>query len=437
VLLEIKPRILIISMNRINESDSFNNGLLFRNLFEQWPKDSLAQIFSGGDNGDQGFFGHYYGLQQCDRLLGKLFFKIKPDLEAASSGINNSVKEKSFRNSIRRLVKNAFIASGLYELIFRIRLSDKMIDWIRDFKPDIIFAQGYNLTFILLPIRIKKVFINCRVAFLATDDWPTYLYSGMLGENKTLSYIPRRQVKRATKRLMTLVDIPFGFGVPMTKEYERRYSKKFFTISHLDDPSRFITAPIIRNCPSEVFSIVTIGNFNQYRWPLLLDLNESCKSLLKRGINSSVTVISSIMDPEAKYRLAECEFVNIIEDPGNDLIPSYLKGSDVLFLPEGFNQNFVSAIRLSVSSKAHLFMFSQKPIIVYAHSDTGVSSYARDFKWAIVVTERSIIKLTQTLLEIRNNPKLSSSLSSSAYQNALEMHNKSKIQKQFEENLSN
>ena len=422
-------------MNRINESDSFNNGLLLRNLFEHWPKDNIAQIFSGGDNGDQGFFGHYYGLQQCDRLFGKLFFKIKPNLEASSSGIYNSTKKKSIRNTIKGLVKSIFIVSGLYELIFRIRLSDKMISWVKEFKPDIIFAQGYNLTFILLPIRIKKAFSNCRVAFLATDDWPTYLYSGMSGENKTLSHLSRKQVKRATKRLMTLVDIPFAFGVPMSYEYERRYNKKFFTISHLDEPSRFLTAPMIRNCTSEIFSILTMGNFNQYRWPLLLDLNESCNRLSSLGIQPKVTVISSAMDPEAKIKLSECEYLTIIEDPGNDMIPSYLKGSDALFLPEGFDQNFVSAIRLSVSSKAHLFMFSQKPIIVYAHRDTGVSSYARDFGWAKVITEKSIAKLTQTLLEIRNNPKLSSSLSLSAYHNALEMQNKSKIQKQFEDIL--
>ena len=422
-------------MNRINASDSFNNGLLLRSLFEKWPKDNLAQIFSGGNNGDPGFFGHYYGLQQKDRLLGNLFFKIKPDLAATASGINNSINKKTFRTSLQQLVKRTFIASGLYELIFKVRLSDRMIEWIEEFKPDVILAQGYNLTFTLLPIRIKQIFINCRVAFLTTDDWPSYLYSGMLGENKIFSYIPRKQVERATKKLMSIVDIPFAFGVPMANEYERRYKRRFITISHLDEPIRFKNATAIRHCTSDVFSIVTMGNFNQYRWPLLLDLNESCKKLFMLGIHSRITVISSAIDSEALDKLAECKFISIIGDPGNNLIPGYLKGADVLFLPEGFDHDFVTAIRLSVSTKSHLFMFSQKPIIVYAHKDTGVASYAIGYKWAKVVTERSINELTQSLLEIRNNPKLSSSLSLTAYQNALEMHHKRKIQKLFEETL--
>lgn len=422
-------------MNRINESDSFNNGLLLRNLFEKWPKDNLAQIFSGGDNGDQGFFGHYYELQQNDRLFGKLFFKFKNNFVTNIPNRKDLLIEKSNQSRLKNIVSKVLISSGLYELIFGLRLSKKMIAWITDFNPEIILAQGYNLTFILLPVRIKEKFGNCRIAFLATDDWPSYLYSGMFGENKIFSYFPRRQVERATKKLMSLIDIPFAFGVPMTNEYEKRYNRKFITISHLDEPGRFMMAPAIRNCTSECFLIVTMGTFNQYRWPLLLDLNESCKELFKRGIYPRITVISSAIDTAAFNKLAECEFINIVDDPGNGLIPGYLKGADVLFLPEGFNQNFVSAIRFSVSSKAHLFMFSQKPIIVYAHKDTGVASYAIGYKWAKVVTERSTNELEQSLFDIRTNPKLSTSLSLLAYQNALEMHHKCKIQEQFEENL--
>ena len=94
-----QPRVLVISIGRINASDTTNNGLLLRNLFgTSLPKENIAQLYSSGNNGDTGFFGHYYQLQNCDRVLGSLFYKLKentisPPLTATNNTFNTSVKK--------------------------------------------------------------------------------------------------------------------------------------------------------------------------------------------------------------------------------------------------------------------------------------------------------------------------------------------------------
>jgi glycosyltransferase involved in cell wall biosynthesis len=118
-----------------------------------------------------------------------------------------------------------------------------------------------------------------------------------------------------------------------------------------------------------------------------------------------LVVLSSAIEPEGVKSLSVAQFIDVMPDPGNDLLPSYLKGADILLLAEGFDEGFVSAIKLSISSKAHLFMFSHRPIIVYAHADTGIARYAQALGWAKIVTKRSKQELVNAILQLAKNKK--------------------------------
>ena len=364
---------LVVALGRINANDSYNNGLLLRNLFGYWPRENIAQIYSSGDNGDRGYFGSYYKIGAADRIFGSFFYNLKIKTETASSRDvipdQKQTVDIEFKRQIKHIAKRLFIDTGLYELIFRPKISHQMSSWIEAFKPDIILAQGYNLTFTWLPLLLKK-HSGFKLSFLTTDDWPTYLYSGRLGELTLFRWLVRPIVKNLVNRFFAEVDVPFAFGQPMADEFAIRYGKKFLTLNHVDCPLRFENAEPCRVYPPDVVTIVAIGNYNRYRWPLLLDVNDACESLHIRGINVRLIVLSSFIEPEALKALSLASYIAVLPDPGHELLPSYLKGADILFLAEGFDEGFVSAIKLSISSKAHLFMFTKRPIIVYSHPET-------------------------------------------------------------------
>jgi hypothetical protein len=416
------PRVLVTALGRINAVDSSNNGLLLRNLFGNWPRENLAQIYSSGDSGDEGFFGHYYKLGLQDRRLGKLFYRLKKetlgeDAQTAQAQINAKAQAASSASWIKRLLVN----TGLYEVIFAPRLSAEMRAWVDEFRPDIIFAQGYNLTFAWLPVMLKEA-THAKMAFFCTDDWPTYLYAGLMGEPHYLRWLMGPIVRKSVARLLDATDVPLAFGQPMGEEYATRYSKPFKVLSHADDPRRFESAQPVRVHPAGTFTIMAVGNFNRFRWPLLLDANESCRLLNAQGIPARVALLSSAIAPEGASQLAKASFIDIFEDPGNDSLPCYLKGADVLLLAEGFDEGFVSAIRLSISSKAHLFMFSQRPIIVYAHPDTGIARYASARRWARVVPRRDSKMLTETIRDMLTHHDEVSSLIGRANETARTFH---------------
>lgn len=433
------PRVLVVALGRINARDSYNNGLLLRNLFgERWPRHRLAQIFSSGDTGDHGFFGHYYCIGARDRVLGGLFYRLKPTarVENGSVARSDSIGHRTtIRGVVKRALKSLVIDSGVYELIFRPKLSQEMLAWVKDFQPDVILAQGYNLTFSWLPIMLKEQ-TGAKLAVLTTDDWPKYLYSGLLGETTLFKWLVRPFVIRAARDLFAQSDIPCAFGHPMAREYMRRYGKNFVTFDHTDDPQRFHNALPISGNSKSTFKIVAIGTFNEYRLPLLFDVDAACEELNRKGLDIRIAVFSSAYKWPSQEEGRTLRHTDFYPDPGHDDLPGYLKGADVLFLAEGFDEGFVSAIELSVSSKSHLFMFSKKPILVYGAEKTGVVQYAKSLGWASVVERRSVEALVVALEEIILYEEKSRLLVENAWAVAEERHTRFANQERFLNALS-
>lgn len=405
----VHPRVLIVALAKVNQRDTESNGLFLRNLFgKEWPRENLAQIYSSGDSGDQGFFGRYYRLGPNDRFLGSIFYQLKPIALASSDGQQDSTSSNSqarlgFFSSLRRKAAGLLVDTGFYELIFRPKISAEMLAWIKDFKPDIILAQGYNLTFTWLPLMLKKK-TGAKLAVLTTDDWPKYQYAGMHGESASLKWLVRPFLKNAAKLLFSTSNFSFAFGLPMAEEYRKRYGRNYTVLNHSDDPHRFSESEPQRVHGPDVKTIAAIGSFNRHRLPLLLDLEEACAKLCSRGINVRGAVFSSAIDANRKSALSGARHIDIFPDPGHDALPSYLKGADILFLAEGFDAEFVSAIELSVSSKAHLFMFSQRPIIVYSAQAAGIAKYAKRLGWAQLVCERSSSALGDAIQHVITKP---------------------------------
>ncbi len=433
------PRVLTIGIERINALDTNNNGMLLRKLFANFPSEKLAQIYSYGDNGDNGFFSNYFRISTKERFFGKLFFYLKKH-ELPKNNIDIRIKSDNSNNNlyisrVKEILKYILVDSGVFELIFRPKLSKNLKIWVEKFNPDIIFVQGYSLYYIWLCIKLKEKY-NIKVAFLTTDDWPSNLYKQINGKPNLYSWLIRPIVNKSTKKLLKFVDIPFAFHSTMTKEYEKRYLKKFITLCHSDNPERFEQANSKRYHPENIISILTTGFFNKKRWELLIDANKCCELLSIDGITARILVISSGIDENGLNVIKSLKNIDIINDPGNDILPQYLKGADINLLVEDFDEKRSRDIKLSISSKSHLFMISKRPIIVYAHPQTGVSQYAQEEKWASVVMNREVNELKNKILQIVINKDFSDTLILNAMKTFNKYHVDTQNQKLFLDSLN-
>ncbi len=125
-------------------------------------------------------------------------------------------------------------------------------------------------------------------------------------------------------------------------------------------------------------------------------------------------------------------FANLIEE-----LPSYLKGGDILFLPETFDPVKANEIRLSISTKAHFYMMSEKPVLVYASPITGIADYAKKEGWAYMVEEQNLDKLANALRVLVTNSEYSKKIVNKGLEVVSKNHVAQKVRANFLERLSN
>ena len=419
-------------MNRVNASDSISSNLLFRNLFGAWPRQNLAQVYSGGSNGDAGYFEHYYQVNEDDRRFGKVFFRLKREalqplpVENETEAIGNRIPLKQW---VKKLGLVLFYDAGMYELIFRIRISTCMASFIKTFAPDVIFATGCSLGFSWLPLAVQKL-TGAPICFHASDDWPNSLYTG-----QPLSVLLRPLVRRYARRLIANSRLAYGFSPSMCMAYQHRYKQNFRMLLNGDDPERFARTTPVRKADARELRIVYSGSLGHRRWESLLDLCEAVGELRNEALNIHIYAYALHLTPEISRRLQPFDFLHLPEHPKHEDLPAHLKAADILFLPESLNEREARVIRFSVSSKAHLYMMSERPVLVYSHAKAGISQYARTEGWALVVNRQDRTVLKTAILRLMTDRSLREELVRRGVEVARKNHDRKLIAGRFAHDL--
>lgn len=374
------PRILLIHMTKVHLDDPSN--LLIRTLFGDWPKDKIAQIFSGCYSGKGDFCGRYYEIGSDERRLGRIFGLLKPVGVGAMSGHSDDRGMKPHAPLIKKLltkVASAVVGSGLYEVIFRVRSTPRLNKFVQEFKPDIIYTQGYNLGFTKLALKLAEIYA-VPICYFPVDDWHSCLY------NKSPIH---REVDRLAREIAVKSTLRFALGPKMTETLEQRYGVAFNCIYHADDAARFVRMSSKSRSTKIVFGFT--GSLYLGRGSCIADLLHACRSVCDEDF--LIRVYCSAVPQDIGPELLNSKQVEFLSLPCHDELPQVLADCDFLFLPESFDKVYREAIELSLSTKCHLYMFSGRPILVYGPSWSGTVNYARRFEWAVVVDESDIESL--------------------------------------------
>lgn len=421
------PRVLIIYHSCINKKDT--HGVSLREWFADFPKENLSQIYSGGEVGEERFCAYNFKLGEKDRRLGKLFSKIKGSSLGQSSYVvtldHKTPKLNKF--SLGALLKNKIswwlINTGLWEIIFKPKMSNQLVQFVQNFRPDLIYCQGYSLTFAWLPVMIQEKF-KLPICFQTGDDWPSYLY-----KNSPLSFAIRPVVDGAVRALMRKSQVRLANGKLMVKDYQKKYGLEFTPLMMCDNIDRFDRATPQRVADNTTISIVYSGNLGQGRWVSIVELCEAARLLEDHKI--LVTAFATTIPQEGVNALRSIVNLQVLPGPSHEQLPCYLKGADILFLPETFNEAKAEEIRLSISTKAHFYMMSKVPVLVYGSEKTGIVDYAKEEGWALVLAEHNLIKLTAALRELINDDKVRQRLVDKGVEVVLKNHMEDTVKNNF------
>ncbi len=420
------PRVLIVVMPKVKADDSAN--LLIRMQLGNWPKDRLAQIYSSESSGRGEFCGRYYQLQARDRILGKLFMRLR-------TGVSKMVAMdaptppptscppglvRRWTNATQKRLGDLLIRSGVWETMFRVRLSRPMAEFVQDFRPDLIYCSGYSLAFATLPLLIADRF-NVPICFQTLEDWPSYSYT-----HSPVGTLLRRQATR----LICRATLRLAFGDKMKNEYERRYGVSFHVTYHLDDANRFKLAEPQRIAQSK--RIIFTGTLVLNRHECIEDLLKAIRVLEQEGLQVELEVYCTGVPKEVSDEVRLTPAVKFLPLPAHDDLPRVLRSADVLFLPEAFSVG-AKRLGLAISTKCHLYMMAERPILAYGPSYSGSIEYAHLQGWALVVQQRDITMLTDALRRLLTDRTLGIKLTGQASECFIRNHNLKDARERFEQ----
>ena len=171
------PKVLIIGQPFNNNT---GGGITLTNLFKNWERDKLAVACSGyllQDNIDKSVCNTYYQLGHKEH---KWLFPFNIIKRKYFSGVVK-FKDKTEQNltipksKLRvKLIMDYFYPfleyAGLAHNTSKLELSKDFIEWINDYKPDIIYAQTSSRQEIAFCLSLQA-YLGKPFIFHMMDDW--------------------------------------------------------------------------------------------------------------------------------------------------------------------------------------------------------------------------------------------------------------------------
>ena len=147
------PKVLIIGETFHIKS---GGGITLTNLFYKWQKNKLAVANDRVIDDDFSICENYYHFgdeEQRKKWPFSYFSTNHPsgfindnDVLNQSKIVNNKGKALTIviRNSFKSWFTNLLLFTGLSNFFYKTKVSKKLLTWINDFKPDIIYFQINN-----------------------------------------------------------------------------------------------------------------------------------------------------------------------------------------------------------------------------------------------------------------------------------------------------
>ncbi|MGB6006479.1 hypothetical protein [Castellaniella sp.] len=358
------PRILVIGAAPLNPINA--TGITQTNLFNGWPLDRIAQIYDSDLEPSSDCCNIYVRFSARG---GNLYGLIKKGVSFFRVNENNKKKSNIYaqKNRVRDnvVVYDAFSA---YADILPYKIPRKIIAWVRNFQPDLIYSSLGNVRMIELVLKLAKIQAVPVVPHFL-DDWPSTLYLG-----KAQMAIPRYVLRSRLNALMNLAPMGLTISDDMALEYEERYHKKFISFMNCVDISFKYQHRM--DCAGCAIAFGFVGGLHLHRYQYLLDVVTALQRLKDVGASVEVSILVPIRDREmhvgvfSRYSVVKC-FSTVRPEDVQDALSSF----DVLIHVESFLKSDSLYTSLSISTKIPQYMAAGRPILAYGPCNLSSIKY--------------------------------------------------------------
>jgi glycosyltransferase involved in cell wall biosynthesis len=434
------PKVIIIGETfRLNGG----GGITMSNLFKEWPPENIGVVTSLIDETDPTTKYRYYQLgtdemkyplpfclMQKAKLSGEYYFK-----NIRKNNGTVSFAQSTFINRLIKKVKSIFnkILSlfGLDSSFHKIRLSEKLLEWIRNFNPDIIYIQPFlhrNMRFGTLLYHQLSI----PYAIHIMDDSISFINKSLLFR-KRLHWI----IDRDFRELISNARVHMCISESMAVEYESRYNQKFLTFRNPVEIETWLPyqKKALQVKTNELKIIYTGRLFSPTHYSLI-DMCQVVDKLNRDGCKVILDIFT--YDENKKFKKAVNELIGInLKSPVIVTeIPGLVQQYDIFFLCLDFDRYALRYSQYSISTRVSEGMISAVPILMYGPESTAMHSYFKLTRSGYCVGEHSQEKLENAIIELWHNQCMREELSINAVNHVIEHNNASVVRERFRQTLN-
>lgn len=425
-------KLLVISNNAF--SKILNNGKTLESFFNGWEKEKIAQLFfSTNEFPDFDFCGNYFKMTEIDILKSLLSFNIKkPGHVVLPPTIEPSSFTKKDCKLIRWIKKNAktFAIFRQFLWSFKTWKNRKIIEWLNNFNPDLIFFVGGNVSFLHDVTQWIHNYLKIPYAVYFTDDYVI----NQTNEN-LLQLIYQKRLHK--KYLYTINNASMCYVVSdlMAKDYSIKFNRNFSVLVNSIDFNNFSIPKKEQNEKNKTMIFSYIGGLHLNRWKSLIELGNLLSEINSELSLECVINIYTVVYPDDKIfnqlNNFPLQFKGSLDNIG---VIETIKKSDVLVHVESLDKINRSYTKYSISTKIPEYMASHRPILAYGPAEVASIKILSENHIGVVLTDDdSKEEKKEKIIKLIFDAKFRDHLANKAYNFAYKNFNRSTIK----ENLKN
>ena len=314
-------------------------------------------------------------------------------------------------------------------------LSNRLRDWIVEFKPDLVYSQLSDLPTMTLVSEILDA-TGLPFALHVMDDWPSSMY-----RRGAFSRIVRGRADRALASLLRRAAARMAIGDAMAQEYLRRYGVPFVAIQNSVDLARRSSLADLHRLeyahpPGPPMMVVYAGRVGRANASSLVAVANVVVDMVSAGVPLRLRVYTGSVNHPAVERMSRLEGVELRPAVPYDHMPALLESADVLLMPLDFDEDAVRFARLSMPTKIPEYMAAGRPVLPYAPRGCAASEYAWDGGWSLLVDRPDPASLREALSSLVDDPKGRETMGATGRALAAMRHDASEVRAEFTDQLA-
>ncbi len=424
-------RILVLSSTPWSNDNSFGN--TFSNIFEGIDDIEVANIACRPGVPTSYVVKRYFQITE-KALIKNLFNKSVP----TGIEINLNVTEKIDKTFSENIKARTFGAKRRWRILFWMQnllwamgrwKSRELINFIDDFKPDLIFQPIYFSTYLNDIVKFIKKHTNVpMIGYISDDCYTLKQFSFSL-----LYWISRLYTRRKVKRTIEQCEVLYVISNVQKREYEKIFTPPCKVLTKCADFSDE-RKPDFKE-PKEVLKIVYAGNISSGRYEILSELAKAIEKINSDSKKFELSIYTMTPLTKKQKRVLLTESVHLYPPVSYTKIREIQKNSDILLHCEGFSLKEKLAVHQSFSTKIVDYLEINRCILAIGDDYCASIQYFIENKCGAVATKKEEIETE--LLKLYNNRELLKSYAEKGWESGKKHHHKPIMQNMVKQDLNN